>query len=384
MPIFLWICILLVLPTWSWAAPKALELDPQLAQVIEKLLQLPETQGPVDADLVEPLVHWVRGLKDGEELSLPRRSDVPGAALVFSVAAPFEVVVPYGYHPDLPSYATMPSSIRFQGWTTEAAQEAMRRLVSDLRPGVVRGIEDEVITPNVDTGGYYHYRQKRVVALVGLANGPALVSVACQVEPSSVGKRGVVVGEDQAWNYLFSEKVGLGGALGWVKSYMYEGCSVAVFLPDGPRATRVASLKWLRAGWSGINMVRPSHIVEGMQRFARDFRAILESPKLPPLAEALSLVRQVRSLPEDRLRHFAWGVLQAMSAQLRDRDWISAIQGGEYMDAVERRELERLVFLEMWKCHLGRSSSLASCTQPLMGALWRFGQCAQASPKLGW
>jgi hypothetical protein len=383
MPVFLWIFIVLVPPTCSWAAPKALELEPQVGQTMEQLLQLPEMQGSVDGQSLEPLVQLVRGLNDGDALSLPRRGNAPGAALVFSVAMPFEVVVPYGYHPDLPSYATMPSSIRFQGWTTEAAKEGMRGLVSDLRPGVVRGIEEEVITPNVDTGGYYHYRQKRVVALVTLADGPILVSVACQDGPSSVGKRGVVVGEDQAWNYLFSEKVGLGGALGWVKSYMYEGCSVAVFLPDGPR-TRVASFKWLRAGWSGINMVHPSHIVEGMQRFARDFRAILESPKLPPMEEALHLARQVQSLPEERLRHFAGFALQAMSAQLRDRDLLSAIQGGQYMDTLERRELERLVFLEIWKCRLGRSSSLASCTQPLMGALWRFGQCAQASPKLEW
>jgi hypothetical protein len=45
---------------------------------------------------------------------------------------------------------------------------------------------------------------------------------------------------------------------------------------------RCAVFKWLRAGWSGINMVRSKHIYNGLKRFAKPLKEILEYPSLPP------------------------------------------------------------------------------------------------------
>lgn len=350
-------------PGLAWGALQALSVPVQAAQAMEQLLSLPGTEVSLAPQAVAEIVRWVRTLPDGGAFALPKRGGIAGAALVFTVNAPFSRVVSYAYHPDLPPYATMPSSIRFQEWTSEAAKEGMRQLVGDLTtPRVVHGVEQEVISPNLDTGGYYEYRQHRTVVTSLVAGMPVLVSVACQEQPSSVGKRGLVVGEDRDWNYLFSNTVGLGGLLGWVKSYMYEGCSIAVFVPEAD-VTRVVSFKWLRAGWADINMVKPEHIVAGMRRFAGDFCAVLESASLPPLAEALALAEKVRKLPADRLQSLAQSAIASMQPQVRDRSFAASLQSGEYCRTLAREELVRLVFLEFWKCRLGRRSSQTACVE---------------------
>ncbi|BDV00976.1 hypothetical protein TDMWS_10610 [Thermodesulfomicrobium sp. WS] len=364
-----WIGIILI--CWgriAWGAPQELDLSVQARQAVEQLLVLPAAETSPAPEAVAEMVRLVRSLPDDSAFALPKRGEISGAVSVFTVNAPFSRVVPYAYHPDVPSYATMPSSIRFQEWTTEAAKEGMRQLVSDLgTPRVVHGIEREVISPNLDTGGYYEYMQHRAVAVSSVSGDPVLISVACQEQPSSVGKRGLVVGEDRDWNYLFSNTVGLGGLLGWVKSYMYEGCSIAVFVPEGDR-TRVASFKWLRAGWAGINMVKPEHILAGMRRFAVDFRAVLESPRLPLLAEAIALAKKVRALSSDRLQSLAQGALSAMQAQVRDQTFAALLESGKYRHSLSRDELVRLAFLEIWKCRLGRASHTADCSDAVLAA----------------
>ncbi len=363
-----WIVVVVMVVAMAapvWAAPQELSLTPELGAAIERLLAGPGSGADLDAAAVTTLVQMARDLPVGGEFALPRRKGLSGALSVFTVAVPFARVVPYAYHPDIPSYATMPSSIRLQEWTSEAVKAAMRQLVANLsQPRTVHGVEREVIVPNLDTGGYYEYLQERVIALVPVEGTMVLASVACQVQPSSVGRRGLVVGDDRQWNYLFSETVGLGGALGWVKSYMYEGCSLAFFIPEQEK-TRVVSFKWLRAGWSGINMVRPSHILEGMRRFGTDFRSILESPSLPSLAETIGLAAKVRGLPQDRLAALAQGALTAMLPQVSDRQLSELVRDRQYLQNVPRDEWERLAFLEIWKCRLGRTSSLTSCLEPL-------------------
>ncbi|MDI3492919.1 MAG: hypothetical protein PWP17_802 [Desulfomicrobiaceae bacterium] len=345
----------------AWGAPQELSVSMPAARALEQLLALPETGGSPAPEAVAEIARVVRTLPDGSAWALPKRGGISGAVSVFTVKAPFPRVVSYAYHPDVPSYATMPLSIRFQEWTSEEAKEEMRRLVGDLAaPRVVRGVEREIISPNLDTGGYYEYLQHRTVSLSLVSGTPVLISVACQDQPSSVGKLGLVVGEDRDWNYLFSNTVGLGGFLGWVKSYMYEGCSMTVFVPEGD-ATRVASFKWLRAGWAEINMVKPEHILAGMRRFAVDFRAVLESPRLPPLAETITLAKKVRALPEDRLQGLVQGVLAPMQSQVRNRSFAASLENGEYRRTLPHEELVRLVFLELWKCRLGRASNPEVC-----------------------
>jgi hypothetical protein len=83
------------------------------------------------------------------------------------------------------------------------------------------------------------------------------------VDVSDVGKKGYVMGTDDDWDYFYSGKPGLTiPALGWVKSYMYGSSGINIYEEIDPQAGKVrcAVFKWLRAGWSGVNMVRRVYI----------------------------------------------------------------------------------------------------------------------------
>ena len=60
--------------------------------------------------------------------------------------------------------------------------------------------------------------------------------------------------------------------------------------------------KWLRAGWSGINMVKRKHIYNGLKRFAGTFRQIMEYPALPPVGVLAADFSRIKKFSDDTLR----------------------------------------------------------------------------------
>jgi hypothetical protein len=122
---------------------------------------------------------------------------------------------------------------------------------------------------------------------------------------STVGKKGYVLGTDDDWDYFYSGKKGLTiPALGWVSSYMYAASAINIYYemePGSPRV-RCAMFKWLRAGWSGINMVKRKHIYNGLKRFAGTFRQIMEYPALPPVGVLAADFSRIKKFSDDTLR----------------------------------------------------------------------------------
>ncbi len=89
------------------------------------------------------------------------------------------------------------------------------------------------------------------------------------------GKKGLVLGSDSDWNYLYSGKKGTNlPGLGWVSSYMYDSCTIMIYYEMDPNEplVRCAVFKWLKAGWSNINMVKKSHIYKGLVRYENSFK----------------------------------------------------------------------------------------------------------------
>ena len=127
-----------------------------------------------------------------------------------------------------------------------------------MDPVVVRGVETVEITPDINTGTYYKYDLDRTMILFKHQGRNVFVSLSRQKGQSEVGKKGVVVGDDEDWNYLYSGEKGINKTgLGWVDSYMYGSSSIILFYepdPDNPMV-KCAVFKWLRAGWKKINMV---------------------------------------------------------------------------------------------------------------------------------
>jgi hypothetical protein len=69
---------------------------------------------------------------------------------------------------------------------------------------------------------------------------------------------------------------------------------------------RTGVFQWLRAGWSGINFVQSSHILEGMRRFGRDCKMILESSRLPAPKQMISVYQWISRMPDgDLMKEYA-------------------------------------------------------------------------------
>ncbi len=64
---------------------------------------------------------------------------------------------------------------------------------------------------------------------------------------------------------------------------------------------RTGTFQWIRAVWSVINFVQTTHITNGMKRFARNFKTILESPNLPTPNQMISTYHRLSALPKPDL-----------------------------------------------------------------------------------
>ncbi len=97
---------------------------------------------------------------------------------------------------------------------------------------------------------------------------PALISVSNQKGISDVGRKGLILGNDEDWNYIYSGEAGttLPGT-GWADTYMYGSASITIYyeLGTNPKQVKCAVFKWLDAGWLGINFVKPAHIRKGQE-----------------------------------------------------------------------------------------------------------------------
>lgn len=345
---------------------RALQSVPEsLYPDLEYLFSVPTATLPFASEQVSGIVGFVATTASDTSLSMKDRNSATGAFHSFSVRGDLAKVVEYVYNPDIPSYVTMPSSVRGQEWQTTATRDALKQLPNTIRSGgtvLLRGSEQETITPDANTGGYYSYRQDRAVAVFRGPTGPVLVSVGCQPTPSEIGKKGCVVGEDTNWNYLYSDEKGLTKTgLGWVDSYMYNAHSVLVLVADEAAGiVRVGSFKWLNAGWAKVNMVKEVHIINGIKRFAADFKAVLESARLPKVQDLVSKYRELAGESPENLRQMVAPYLQAVAesgdAEVSSSPFKKLLASGEYLQTMSRQEMVRVVLQEFIKKQIGRDS----------------------------
>lgn len=341
---------------------------------LEYALSLSEPSTDLEPEKLSTLVNFISTRPAETSMKLKEREGASGAFYAFSIEADLTRVLDYAYNPDIPLYVTMPSSLREHEWLTPQVNDALRNLprkvdsVDDIR--LLRGRDREIITPDTNTGGYYKYDQDRMVTIFPGPTGPVLISVSSQNDLSEVGKKGCVVGDDRNWNYLYSGEKGLNTTgLGWVSSYMYNAHSVLIYVVDSSSNTiRVGSFKWLNAGWAKMNMVKSSHILNGIIRFASDFKQVLESPGLP---DALTLENKYKGLlqwNERDLRKMVSQYLQALNesgaSELRSNPFKKLISSGKYLDQMDKEELVKVVLLEYVKENIGKKSLISLASLP--------------------
>jgi hypothetical protein len=341
----------------------------QVYQELDYMLSLSQSEVDLEPEKLSGLVNFIHTTPPESSMTLKARQGASGAFHAFSLQGDLPHVLDYAYNPDIPIYVTMPSSLHYQEWLTPQTSDGMRNLprkvdsAGDIR--LLRGRDRESITPDTNTGGYYLYNQDRVMTILPGPAGPVLISASSQTEPSEVGKKGCVVGDDKNWNYLYSDQKGLNKTgLGWVSSYMYQAYSVIIYVADSSTNTvHVGSFKWLNAGWAKINMVKSSHILNGIKRFASDFKAVLESPGLPEPSVLADKYRELQQSSEQVLRQQVSQYLQAMSGPENEKVCSSPfkdlVSSGEYLQQMSRGEMVKVLLLEYIKACMGK--------EPLVG-----------------
>jgi len=322
---------------------------PGLEQAVEHLCREVLHGHDPDPDRIAPLIAHVRAQGDAAG-GLPRYDDAPGAYQGFAINQPMQRLLRYLYNSEIPQEFIKPFSIRSSVWTTPGSAEEQQKLWADPWPPprtvIVRGEQYDRTTADLSTGGCYGMRLKRV--LVFLPDTGALLSVSVQPEPSEVGAKGYLVGRDEDSRYVYSDEEGLTRAgLGWVSSRIQTNVSIAVYIDEG-KGVRCGVFQWMRAGWSGLSVIKESHIKDSLVRYRQRIGAFLHAPGLPAPEELEVVFRTLDGKSDADLRRDAEPVLAAHLEQAR-RDNNKAAIGileDSYAERLDRGELIGLLMRE--------------------------------------
>lgn len=266
---------------------------------------------PSKAALQEMLT-YAAAEKSPKKVIPARRPHGQGAFVKQTLQVPLKDVLQYCFNPAIPGEAVYPSTIRMSHWTPQS--EIVTRKVKlweqlDMSaasaPIVLRGQEFEEITPDTFSNCYYNYTLDRLLILTNLDGRNVLISASRQAGPSTVGKVGAILGKDEEWNYLYSKEVGSNLTLArWAETYMYDSANVTFFYESSPKSatTEMVFFKFVRAGWSNMNMVKGVHIYEGSQRYLNGLRQILESPTRPSADLIAAKYQEYKNMQSEQLR----------------------------------------------------------------------------------
>jgi len=366
------ICVFLQIPLTAWSEHRlTLEKIPgALNPVFEHLRDLNSPDGTqlVDSKLINDLTAFLLASKKEDHLY---HSDGPfemtSAYHEFNFDKDLRQILKLSYNPDLPSFLTNPSSVRLSYWTRfEDGREAMPKLWefldTDKKPIIARGHEVVENTPDLNTGGYYRYGLDRTLILTKHNGNNLLISLSKQTDVSDVGKKGLVLGSDDDWNYLYSGKKGLNkSGLGWIKSYMYDSFSAVVYyeIPGGTPQVKCGAFKWLNAGWRSINMVKEHHIHRGLLRYERAFKAVVENPALPEVSAMVEIFARIKTMEIGKLQQLYLVYLKSFREDHADRKelstgWVADVVSDGQVENMDPRELRAAIMLDYIKSFMGK------------------------------
>jgi hypothetical protein len=327
-----------------------------------------DPQTGLDTKDLTTLIDYVLGPKVKKETGLPEFDECPGAYYEFDTKITFPRFLSYSYNPKIPPVITGPSSMRYSMWTSlhEKSQNLLEKWKPAFpgdKPVVIHGVQRDGITPDLTTGVYYEYDLKRTLIHLNYKGRLALISISKQMRQSDIGKKGLIIGSDDDWNYYYSGETGsYKTGLGWVKSYIYDYYSLGVYVETGAssNAVRSGNFQWLRAGWSGMNFVKTDHILKGMKRFARNSKSILESKNLPAPSRIVKHYQLLSALPIRDLneRYAALQKAQHSIAVKTGKIGTSEPKGQGPYNNISKEQIVQELMLEYLKVSLGKQSFL--------------------------
>ena len=310
------IMLVLMFPAASVCGAESLteiQIPQSLAPELKYLLDLtdPENHQSFQPAKITKLLEFFEEPKDPHTLYfVDPQLGSPSAYFDFDIRQQFDHFLKYAFNPDIPGYLTSPSSTRLSHWKQVQGRAgqlpALWNMTKNLdEPIIVKGLQSFENTPDVFSGAYYRYSLYRTLILLKVNNRKMLISISKQTGTSEVGMKGYVLGSDDNWDYFYSGKPGLTvPGLGWVRSHMYDSYGINIYSemdPDAP-LLRCGAFRWIRAGWSKINVVKKHHIHNGIKRFAKPFKEILEHPSLPSISALRDTHSNIKALSEDELK----------------------------------------------------------------------------------
>ncbi len=285
------------------------ELDPAI-RCLYDLVGSQEAPKNFDPERITAVLDFVVQPKEpGFLYYMDKINGSPSAYYEFDIPIDLSRFLQYCYNPDIPDSIFCPSSIRYSDWrkvngTLGPFPKLSQYLPNYTNPLVVTGIEYMENTPDLSSGAFFAYDLLRTVILYRHNGHHVLLSISKQTGPSQVGKKGLIIGDDNAWNYLYTDQEGLTRpGLGWVRSQIYDSFSIMVYYEQEGKI-RCGAFKWLKAGWAGINFVKKSHIHLGLQRFAQAYQKIFSSP-LPEPETMENFFSRLKSLSPERISQIA-------------------------------------------------------------------------------
>lgn len=367
--ILLTAAILLVpfFPSFSTADSnrKELQFDLPVSESLHYLLGVLENDSTTEIHMhsIAPVIEFVAS-EDKVWPALYYSEEKFGLRFVyheFEIDQNFNKILDYSYTLGIPSQAVIPSSVRLSNWKNCNGVDrchpwSWNDPVSEGHFQVIRGIQHETTTPDVFSSTYYSYDLDRMLLLTRHRNRNVFFSISNQ-QDKAPGKKAFALGNDQDWNYLYTQEKGINRTgLGWVTPYMYASSSITVFVEQPGRSTvKCAMFKWLNAGAGNINMVRKHHIYEGIKRFETGFREVLENPYLPEPEKLKNTFLKIEALPPDDLNKALNGYFENLKARyhkeevFRDSKLSEFFTGTEYLKQLSREEMKSIVMLEYMK-----------------------------------
>jgi len=310
------------------------------------------------------LTEYVLSSKPEKDHALQETHGCPGAYQEFDTKTNFSRFMEYSYNPMIPQVVTRPSSLRYSLWSTvpgrtQKLPAVWKPIPPDGSPIILHGFQHDSNTPDLTTGVYYEYDLKRTLIVANYKGHQVLISISKQIDKSKVGEKGFIIGNDSDWNYYYSGEIGSAKVgLGWVKSYIYDYFSVGVYVEtsSAPVMLRSGVFQWIKAGWMGVNFVKPNHIIEGLKRFARNLKAIMESSHLPASTQIISVYRWLTSLPPGDLKQKYATLQQAQRSQVIQMGKVSRAQADEPLsfNNTPKEQMVEELMLEYIKTALGK------------------------------
>jgi hypothetical protein len=284
-----------------------------------------------------------------DEVRVAKREQGEGVLMRQAFRIPFAKLVRYCFDPRIPTEVLYPMVLRRGYWLPDSqlAQDKVplwNRLDTQGML-VLRGAEYEEITPDAFSGCYYNYTLLRLIVLLHVDGKPVLFSVSRQSGPSSVGRKAAIVGQDSSWYYVYTKVVGSNLKLvGWAETYMYDSANVSLMYP-GDSGGGLAFFKWVKAGWSNMNMVKSKHIRTGGERFLATMRQVLDAHKLPEPEAIYARHKELAAMDDAALRAAFEPHAAALASAahgdslLSGADFQAVLKDGAYARQVGREEL---------------------------------------------